>query len=67
MKKGPGELLAVGKDSSLQLGVVIPLEPHEVGDGVVLQKLIGGGIGRNLEASAVAVGVGGGSRWEGAS
>lgn len=36
LKKGPGELLAVANDGSLQLGAVVPLEPHEIGDGIIV-------------------------------
>lgn len=75
MKKGPGELLAVANYGSLQLGAVVSLEPHEIGDGIVVQKLVGVGVGitvdlggdggpRKGEAGEAAVGVGGGSRWE---
>lgn len=42
MKKGPRELLAIAYNSSLQLRIAVSPEPHEIGNGIILQKLLRG-------------------------
>lgn len=66
LKQGPWKLLAVANNSGLQLGMIVPLKPHEISNGIVLRKLLRGAIvnlGENLESWKPKA-CGCGSRWK---